>query len=65
MPRSLTCPYHGWTYRLSGELLAMSMRDTFPPLDRSQLGLKPVRMQVLFGFVFICLTGEPKPLEET
>jgi phenylpropionate dioxygenase-like ring-hydroxylating dioxygenase large terminal subunit len=63
-PGAVTCPYHGWSYRLSGELLAISARDTFPPLDRTQLGLKPVRMQVLFGFVFICLTGEPKPLEE-
>jgi phenylpropionate dioxygenase-like ring-hydroxylating dioxygenase large terminal subunit len=60
----LTCPYHGWSYKLSGELLAISARDTFPPLERSQLGLKPVRMQVLFGFVFFCLAGEPRPLEE-
>ena len=25
---------------------------------------KPVRMQVLFGFVFVCLAGDPKPLQE-
>lgn len=61
---AMSCPYHGWSYRLNGELLAISSRDTFPPLDRTQLGLKPVRMKVLFGFVFVCLAGDPKPLEE-
>jgi phenylpropionate dioxygenase-like ring-hydroxylating dioxygenase large terminal subunit len=63
-PGALTCPYHGWSYKLSGDLLAISARETFPPLDRTQLGLKPVRVQVFFGFVFICLSGEPRPLEE-
>jgi phenylpropionate dioxygenase-like ring-hydroxylating dioxygenase large terminal subunit len=63
-PGAMTCPYHGWSYRLNGELLAISARDTFPPLERSQLGLKPLRMQVLFGFVFVCLAGDPKPLEQ-
>ena len=42
-PGVITCPYHGWSYRLSGELLGMTMRETFPALDRSQLGLRPVR----------------------
>jgi len=63
-PGAITCPYHGWSYRLSGELRAMTARETFPALDRTQLGLKPVRTQVMFGFVFVCLAGNPMPLEE-
>ncbi len=63
-PGAITCPYHGWSYRLSGELLAMPARETFPALDRTQLGLKPVRTQVMFGFVFVCLAGNPLPLQE-
>ena len=62
-PGAITCPYHGWSYRLSGELLGITERDSFPRLDRSQWGLKPVRSQVVFGFVFVCLAGEPPPLE--
>ena len=57
-PGAITCPYHGWSYRLTGELLGMPARETFPPLDRAQLGLKAVRMQVIFGFVFVCLAGD-------
>jgi phenylpropionate dioxygenase-like ring-hydroxylating dioxygenase large terminal subunit len=63
-PGAITCPYHGWSYRLSGELRAVTERDTFPGLERSQWGLKPVRTQVAFGFVFVCLQGEPPPVEE-
>jgi phenylpropionate dioxygenase-like ring-hydroxylating dioxygenase large terminal subunit len=62
-PGAITCPYHGWSYRLSGELIGMPVRESFPGLDRTQHGLKPVRMCIAFGFVFICLAGEPPPLE--
>jgi phenylpropionate dioxygenase-like ring-hydroxylating dioxygenase large terminal subunit len=62
-PGVITCPYHGWSYRLSGELLGMTMRETFPALDRSQLGLRPVRTEIAFGFVFVCLAGDPPPLQ--
>jgi phenylpropionate dioxygenase-like ring-hydroxylating dioxygenase large terminal subunit len=63
-PGAITCPYHGWSYRLSGELRAITERETFPGLERSAWGLKPVRSQVAFGFVFVCLDGEPPPVEE-
>ncbi len=63
-PGAITCPYHGWTYRLNGELMGMAARESFPGLDRSQHGLKPVRMAVQFGFVFVNLAGDPPPLEQ-
>jgi len=62
-PGAITCPYHGWSYRLNGDLIGMPVRESFPGLDRSRHGLKPVRMSVQFGFVFVCLAGEPPPLE--
>jgi phenylpropionate dioxygenase-like ring-hydroxylating dioxygenase large terminal subunit len=39
-------------------------RDTFPQLDRTQFSLKPVRSQVMMGFVFVCVAGNPPPLEQ-
>jgi phenylpropionate dioxygenase-like ring-hydroxylating dioxygenase large terminal subunit len=62
-PGLITCPYHGWSYRLTGELMGVPVRESFPGLDRSQHGLKPARMAVLFGFVFVSLAGDPPPLE--
>lgn len=50
---NLVCPYHQWTYRLDGALAyAEHMGDDF---DKSQLGLKPVRIESLSGLIFICL----------
>ncbi len=63
-PGAITCPYHGWSYKLSGELLGITNRESFPALDRARLGLKPLRMQVFSGFVFVCLDGEMPPLEK-
>jgi len=61
-PGVITCPYHGWSYRLTGELMGVPVRESFPGLDRSQHGLKPARMAVQFGFVFVSLAGDPPPL---
>jgi phenylpropionate dioxygenase-like ring-hydroxylating dioxygenase large terminal subunit len=64
-PGAITCPYHGWSYRLSGELIGVPARESFPGLERAQLALKPVNSQVAFGFVFVCLAGTPPPLQHT
>jgi phenylpropionate dioxygenase-like ring-hydroxylating dioxygenase large terminal subunit len=62
-PGAITCPYHGWSYRLTGELLGVPVRESFPGLERAQHGLKPVRTAIQFGFVFVNLAGDPLPLD--
>jgi phenylpropionate dioxygenase-like ring-hydroxylating dioxygenase large terminal subunit len=64
-PGTITCPYHGWSYRQDGSLLGVPLRDTFPGLDRTTHGLNPVRVDVALGFVFICLAGDPAPVAKT
>jgi glycine betaine catabolism A len=50
--RVITCPYHGWSYSLSGELIGTPHipRDE---LDRSQLSLWPAEVDVWEGLVFV------------
>ncbi|HEX3848576.1 MAG TPA: aromatic ring-hydroxylating dioxygenase subunit alpha [Steroidobacteraceae bacterium] len=61
-PATITCPYHGWTYRHDGGLIGMPVRESFPGLDRGEHGLRPVRTDIAFGFVFVCLAGDPPPV---
>jgi phenylpropionate dioxygenase-like ring-hydroxylating dioxygenase large terminal subunit len=62
--RNVTCPYHGWSYGLDGKLVGVTLGDSLPGLDRAELGLLPVRTEVLLGFVFVCFAGDPQPLAE-
>lgn len=58
--KSLTCPYHAWSYNLDGELIsARNMPDDF---ERSQSGLHKVKIELLGGFIFVCLNENPPSL---
>ncbi|PXW99313.1 Rieske 2Fe-2S family protein [Sphaerotilus hippei] len=54
---NIVCPYHQWTYDLTGQLIhADHMGESF---DRRSHGLKPVHLRNLEGLLFICLADEP------
>ncbi len=63
-PTSVTCPYHGWSYRHDGALMGLPVRESFPGLDRAQQSLRPIKVDTAFGFVFVALTGNPPPVRE-
>ena len=63
-PGLITCPYHGWSYRHDGSLAGVAARESFPALERGELGLTPVRCDTALGFVFVCLSGNPQPVSE-
>jgi choline monooxygenase len=41
--KAVRCRYHGWTYRLDGELIGVPEARSIPGLDKSALGLFPLR----------------------
>ena len=65
----LRCPYHSWTYALSGELRGTPHiggpgcheNDEF---DRAAHGLKAVRSQVWMDMVFVNLSGDAPEFEQ-
>lgn len=64
--RSLTCFYHLWNYALDGRLRSVTKPAAYETvkLDRSRLGLIPIRVEVFAGLIFACLDPEVEPLRE-
>jgi glycine betaine catabolism A len=53
----LVCPYHQWTYDLSGKLIfAGRMGEGFDPASHS---LRPIHVEALAGTVYVCLADNP------
>ncbi|HYB10579.1 MAG TPA: aromatic ring-hydroxylating dioxygenase subunit alpha [Alphaproteobacteria bacterium] len=62
--RAITCPYHAWSYALTGELIATpGMEKTFN-FDRAEYGLVPVRLETWDGLMFVTFDAAcPKLLD--
>jgi phenylpropionate dioxygenase-like ring-hydroxylating dioxygenase large terminal subunit len=58
--RFFKCPYHNWTYRSDGELVAVPFKEDFgPDFDTAELGLVHVaRIESYRGFIFARLAEE-------
>ena len=63
---SIVCPYHGWTYSLSGELLGARHQLSQPDFRQSDYSLHSVAVGEWAGFVFLNLrAGDVPPLAST
>ncbi|WP_299846947.1 aromatic ring-hydroxylating dioxygenase subunit alpha [uncultured Roseovarius sp.] len=59
--RVFVCPYHAWTYELSGELRAG--REMGPDFDPSKWGLLPAQVIVFQGLILVCPSSDAPPLD--
>jgi len=58
----LVCPYHRWTYELTGELVhAARMGEDF---DLGDHGLNPIRVESVCGVLYVCLAENPPPIAD-
>ena len=60
--KTLQCMYHGWTYGLDGKLLNTPEFEGVECFDRSEFGLKPVRVDTWGPFIFVCLDDQTPDL---
>lgn len=60
------CPYHGWTYKNTGQLVGMpAYKDAYAGLDRSEIRLHEApKVAEMYGFVFACLDPNAPSFEE-
>ena len=70
--KRFTCPYHAWTYDLSGGLVRAPYMEMKEGFDLTQHRLRTLHTEVWEGFVYVTLANEPassvaealKPLRE-
>ena len=55
----LVCPYHAWSFKLTGEL--QSRADVPAGVDPAGLGLHPVPLHQVEGLIFCALPGKTLP----
>jgi len=61
--RVVVCPYHAWTYELTGELRAAPNTKSVPGFDRSRVCLTEVATEVFLGFIFVNLDRDAAPMD--
>ncbi|MEM0978255.1 MAG: aromatic ring-hydroxylating dioxygenase subunit alpha [Pseudomonadota bacterium] len=62
--RVIVCPYHAWTYELTGGLRAAPNTKTTPGFDKSKVCLSEVKVEDFLGFLFVNLDPDAKPMED-
>lgn len=58
----LVCPYHAWSYALNGELKRARNSERVANFNKCDFALKPVRVEVFCGMVFINLDNDANSL---
>jgi Rieske 2Fe-2S family protein len=60
--KAFKCPYHAWTYDLSGRLIGTPNVQEDEHFDRDAFPLHSVAVDQYAGFLFVNLSREPRPL---
>ncbi|MEP1207189.1 MAG: aromatic ring-hydroxylating dioxygenase subunit alpha [Rhizobiaceae bacterium] len=61
--RLIVCPYHAWTYELSGNLRSGPNINAVPGFDRNDICLTSVQVEEFCGFLFVNLDPDAQPMD--
>lgn len=61
--KNIVCPYHAWAYTTQGALKAVPFNKEVE-VDKPRYGLKPFRLEIWYGLVFVHLGDRPAALRE-
>ena len=62
--RVVVCPYHAWTYELTGHLRAGPNIKSVPGFEKSEICLTEVRTEDFHGFLFVNLDDDAAPMDD-
>ena len=60
---SIVCPYHAWTYDLTGQLSSARKTKHLVGFDKSEICLDQVQVTEFCGFVYVNLDPDAAPLD--
>lgn len=60
----IVCPYHAWTYEITGRLIGITEPTGFGSACKSEMGLKELACEVWLGFIFVALRHDLSPMAE-
>lgn len=60
--KALMCPYHHWSYDMTGRLIAAPRMGTRCDFDQAACRLPEFAVEQWQGFLFVCLAADPPPL---
>ncbi|WP_419907052.1 aromatic ring-hydroxylating oxygenase subunit alpha [Hoeflea sp.] len=60
----IVCPYHAWTYELTGKLRSGPNIKAVPGFDRDAICLTSVKVEEFCGFLFVNLDADARPMED-
>lgn len=62
--RRMMCPYHAWTYDLTGRLIGAPNTQHLKDFDPGRICLKAIRVETFCGFVFVNLDPDAESLAD-
>lgn len=62
--KAFKCPYHAWTFDLNGRLIGTPNVREDEHFDRSKYPLYDIAVDDYAGFLFVNMSGQPRPLME-
>ena len=60
----ITCPYHAWTYDLTGRLVRAPHTEGLTDFEPRDISLEPVQVEEFGGFIYVNLDPAARPLAE-
>ena len=59
LSKSISCPYHGWTYNLRGQLIGAPNMESVKEFNKENYSLHSIPINCWEGFIFINLSDSP------